>query len=231
LTADHDQTTTGSQPATIGIFGGTFDPPHLGHLIIATELQYVLGLDRVMFIPAGDPPHKAYQHVSSPQDRVAMLRLALTETPSFAISTVEIDRTGPSYTVDTLRLLTEQIEGARLIFLMGEDSLRDLATWREPNQIATLADLAVATRPGVSVDVDAVHTAIPETRGKVQLVAVPEIGIASRDLRRRAAAGLPIRYQVLPAVDDYIRENGLYRPRESKQPGIVVQAERPRSVT
>jgi nicotinate-nucleotide adenylyltransferase len=171
-----------------------------------------LDLDRVVFIPSGDPPHKAYQHVSRPADRLAMLRLALAETPAFDISTIEIERTGPSYTVDTLELLTRQQPQARLIFLMGEDSLRDLATWRQPNHIATLAELAVATRPGVQVDVDAVYAAIPETRDRVRLVDVPEIGIASRDLRRRAATGLPVRYQVLPAVDDYIREHQLYRP-------------------
>lgn len=194
-----------------GVFGGTFDPPHLGHLIIATELQHALGLDRVLFIPAGDPPHKAYQHVSTPADRLAMLRLAVADTPAFDISTIEIERSGPSYTVETLQFLASEMPETRLIFLMGEDSLRDLSTWRQPKQIAILAELAVATRPGVTVDLDRVYDAIPETRGRVRLVNVPEIGIASRDLRRRASEGLPIRYQVLPSVDDYIREHRLYR--------------------
>jgi nicotinate-nucleotide adenylyltransferase len=227
-------TTASPSRLKTGVFGGTFDPPHLGHLIIATELQHALGLDRVLFIPAGDPPHKAYQHVSAPADRLAMLRLAIAETPAFDVSTIEIDRTGPSYTVETLQFLTAEMPDARLIFLMGEDSLRDLSTWREPDRIATLAELAVATRPGVTVDLETVYSAIPETRGRVRLVDVPEIGIASRDLRRRASEGLPIRYQVLPAVDDYIREHRLYCPERtdrsarSERPEVQTQATSPR---
>jgi nicotinate-nucleotide adenylyltransferase len=196
----------------IGIFGGTFDPPHIGHLIIATEFRYALSLDRLLFAPAGRPPHKEGQIVSDDEHRVAMLHLALADAPEFEVSTVDLDRDGPSYTADTLGLLRNQLGPAELVFLMGEDSLRDLPTWHEPNLVATQAELGVARRPGVVVDTTAILSAAPAAKDRIRIVEVPEIDVSSRDLRRRVAHGLPIRFQVPRAVEVYIRRHGLYQP-------------------
>lgn len=206
----HADASTESRPR-IGVFGGTFDPPHIGHLIIATELRHALSLDRVLFLPAGRPPHKEGQIVSADEHRLEMLRLALADAPDFGVSTVDLDRLGPSYTADTLAILQMQLGPADLVFLMGEDSLRDLPTWHEPNLVASRAELGVARRPGVVVDTDSVFSAVPVARGRVHLVEVPEIDISSRDLRQRVASGRPIRFQVPRPVEAYIRRHGLYR--------------------
>jgi nicotinate-nucleotide adenylyltransferase len=200
----------------IGIFGGTFDPPHLGHLIIATELRHALALDRVLFVPAGQPPHKAAQIVGDDRHRLAMLELALTDTPEFDVNTVDLDRRGPSYTSETLLLLQKQLQPAELVFIMGEDSLRDLATWHRPDLIAERAELGVARRPGIEVDLPSIYSAIPAARGRVHLVEVPEIDISSRDLRRRVTRNLPVRYQVPRAVEEYIHRHGLYQEASSR---------------
>jgi nicotinate-nucleotide adenylyltransferase len=214
--ATEADTSTG-RPPRIGVFGGTFDPPHLGHLIIATELRHALSLDRVLFAPAGRPPHKEGQIVGADGHRLAMLRLALAGSPEFEVSTVDLDRSGPSYTADTLAHLQDQLGPAQLVFLMGEDSLRDLPTWHEPNLVASRAELGVARRPGVVFDSTAVYAAVPVARGRVHIVEVPEIYISSSDLRRRVANGLPIRFQVPRAVEEYIFSHGLYRlPAPSK---------------
>ena len=200
-----------AEPQRVGVFGGTFDPVHLGHLIVAAEMRHALDLDRVLFVPAARPPHKATRPIGDDAHRLAMLGLALADNPAFEISTVELDRPGLSYTSDTLAALSTTLAPASLAFLMGEDSLRDLPTWHEPDRIASLAILAVATRPGVVVDLDAVVRAVPAARDRVRLVPIPLIGIAATDIRRRVAAGEPIRYQVPARVEDYIRRHRLYR--------------------
>lgn len=200
------------EPPRIGLLGGTFDPIHLGHLIAAAELRHALGLDRVLLIPNAAPPHKPGLPISSAADRVAMLRLAISEVPWLAIDTIELERGGLSYTVDTLRSLNARLAPAALVFLMGEDSLRDLPTWRDPTEIVAQAELGVATRPGIVVDLDAVYRAIPQARGRVHIVGVPEIGIASRDIRQRVIDGRPIAFQVPEAVERYIRSQRLYLP-------------------
>lgn len=194
----------------IGVFGGTFDPPHIGHLVLAADLRHALRLDRVLFVPAGRPPHKP-EPISDDDDRLAMVRLAIAGDPAFAVSTVDVDRGGPSYSADLLAILREESPDATLVFLMGEDSLRDFPSWHRPGAIATLAELGVATRPGVRVDLEAVVRAVPEAAGRVVLVPTPSIGVSSRHLRRRVASGSPIAYQVPAAVERYIREHGLYR--------------------
>ena len=196
--------------ARIGVFGGTFDPPHVGHLIVAAELGHALDLDRVLFVPAGRPPHKTAAEVSNDNDRLAMVRLAVAGNPAFGVSTADVDRNGPSFTSDLLARLSAELAPASVVFLMGEDSLRDLPTWHEPARIAALAELGVARRPGVDVDLEAVLRAVPTARGRVHLVPMPPIGIASHDLRRRVRAGEPIRYLVPEAVEAYIAEHGLY---------------------
>ncbi len=195
----------------IGAFGGTFDPIHIGHLIAAADLKHALGLDRVLFLPAGDPPHKAEQRIAPVLHRLAMLRLAIADEPSFEVSTLDLNGSGPSYTVDLLARLHEAIGPLELLFLMGEDSLRDLPTWHQPGRIATLAQIGVARRPGVEVDMEALLAAAPEAAERVHLVSIPEIGVSSRDIRQRIAAGAPIAFQVPQRVEAYIRREGLYR--------------------
>lgn len=201
-------------PPRIGVFGGTFDPVHVGHLIAASELRHALDLERVLFVPAGRPPHKRGRPVGADGDRVAMLRLAIAHDPRFEISLVDLGRDGPSFTSDLLARLRERLVPADLIFLMGEDSLRDLPNWHEPGRIATLAELGVASRSGVDLDPTLIHRAVPETRDRIRLVDIPGVDVSSSDLQRRVAAGDPIRYLVPLAVERYIREHGLYRPPE-----------------
>ena len=200
-----------SRRERIGVFGGTFDPVHTGHLIIATELQHALALDRVLFVPTGNPPHKADQKVSSNADRLAMLELAIAGNPGFAISTLELDRTGPSYTADLLALLQSELPEARLVFLMGEDSLRDLPTWYRPEAIVTLAELGVATRPDIETDLEQIYHQLPSARGRITIVDTTLIGISSSTLRRRVREGAPIRYQVPDAVAEYIMTSKIYQ--------------------
>lgn len=140
-----------------------------------------------------------------------MLELAIAGNPAFELSRIDLERDGPSYTADLLARVGEERPTADLVFLMGEDSLRDFPGWHEPGRIAALAELGVATRPGVAMDLDAVGQRVPETRGRVHVVAVPAIGISSRDIRHRVASGRPITYLVPEAVERYIREHRLYR--------------------
>jgi nicotinate-nucleotide adenylyltransferase len=194
----------------IGILGGTFDPIHNGHLHIARALKEALGLNRIIWVPAGRPPHKQGQIVSSDQDRLEMLRLALDGSPDNEISMVDLERAGPSYTADTLENLSKQLPSSRLFFLMGEDSLRDFPTWHDPDRIIRVADLAVAARPGVEADVEHVSAAVPEIRGRVHLVPAEELMISSSDVRRRVRAHQSIRGLVPPAIADYITRHHLY---------------------
>ena len=200
-----------SQPPRIGVLGGTFDPVHNGHLHIAGELRQALGLDRVLWVPAGVPPHKAGQIVSADRDRLAMLELALAGSPFDEISTIDIDRAGPSYTADTLALLRGQVFPSSLVFLMGEDSLRDLPTWHDPDRILRAAEIAVAGRPGINADLDALVRAIPALRGRVHLAVIDEVPVSSSEIRQRVRENRPIEGLVPPKVADYIREHGLYR--------------------
>ena len=195
----------------IGIFGGTFDPIHLGHLIIAEELKFRLELDHVLFLPSNEPPHKTGQRITPNANRMAMLRTAIDSNRHFGISTVDMDRPGLSYTSDSLQILRDGHPGAELWFMMGQDSLRDLPTWHEPNLIAHHARLGVALRPGVNVDVDAIVSTVPAATGRIDLVPVPLIQISSREIRRRVRSGEPITYQVPRDVEQFIIEHGLYR--------------------
>lgn len=195
----------------LGVFGGSFDPVHVGHLIVAEILRHDLGLDRVLFLPAGRPPHKPEQELAADHHRVAMLKLALSDAPGFEISTLDLDRPGSSYTATTLELLRDELPaGTDLYFLMGQDSLRDFPKWRDPGRIAQLANLAVALRPDVDVNVADIARAVPEAEGRIQLVSVPLIGVSSRDVRRRIRQGESFRFQVPNVVANHIVSHGLY---------------------
>jgi nicotinate-nucleotide adenylyltransferase len=194
-----------------GIFGGTFDPPHLGHLILASESLSQLGLTRLLWVLTPDPPHKPGQPITPLAARLEMLRLAIADEPRFEISQIEIDRPGPHYTVETLRLLKAQDASCDLVFLMGGDSLRDLPTWREPAEIVRLCHtLGVMRRPGDAVDLSALEAQIPGLSTKVQLVDVPLLEISSSQIRERVAKASSFRYYLHPRVYDYIFKTGLY---------------------
>jgi nicotinate-nucleotide adenylyltransferase len=188
----------------VGLFGGTFDPPHVGHLVLATHAKEQLGLDEVRFIPAGDPPHKQRRDLSPAADRLAMTRLAVRGEPGFEVSTIETRRAGPSFTVDTLRRVAATSPRARLYLLLGGDSLDDFAGWREPGTILRLATVVVAKRPGAR-----------GTRRGRRIVHLdsPEIEVSSSVIRGRVRAGRSVRGMVPDAVLAYIRRRGLYRAR------------------
>lgn len=196
----------------IGVLGGTFDPIHIGHLIMGIDLRDALRLDRVLVVPAGQPPHKPGQVISPASDRVAMIDIAIDGLAGFERSDIDLDRSGPSYTVETLRLLQLQYPDAQLVFLMGGDSLRDLPTWHRPNDIARQAEIGVAARPGVEMPLERVLEQVPEAQGRVTIVPIPLIGVSGTDIRARVREGRSIRFQVHDGVERYIRENRLYLP-------------------
>lgn len=202
--------TSVEHPERIGVLGGTFDPVHNGHLHIADTLRTALNLDRVLWVPAGRPPHKTDQIVSSDRDRLAMLDLALAGSATDEISTIDIDRSGPSYTADTVEILAGLFPTARLFFLMGEDSLRDLPTWQHPERILRVADLAVAGRPGVETDLESLELQVPGVRKRVHVVPTEEVAISSSEIRRRVREDHSIRGLVPANVEKYIRDHGLY---------------------
>jgi nicotinate-nucleotide adenylyltransferase len=194
----------------IGVLGGTFDPIHHGHLILASELRAELALDSVLLVPNARSPFKPGESISPGAHRAAMLKLVTAETPWLELSTIELDRGGVSYTVDTLRALNVAHAPATLVFLMGADSLLDLHRWREPDAIVRLAEIGVAARPGVTVDIDAVADQLPGARGRVTVVPTPLIAISGTDIRFRVRTGRPIAFHVPPQVERYIREQRLY---------------------
>jgi nicotinate-nucleotide adenylyltransferase len=202
--------TSGEQRQRIGVLGGTFDPVHNGHLHVGDALRTALDLDGVLWVPAGRPPHKSDQIVSSDKDRLAMLDLALAGSAIDEISTIDINRSGPSYTADTLEILAERFPTARLLFLMGEDSLRDLSTWHHPERILRVAELAVAGRPGVDTDLQSLEFQVPGVRKRVHVVPTEEMAISSSDIRRRVRENQSIRGLVPASVEAYIQNHGLY---------------------
>jgi len=193
----------------LGLLGGTFDPPHVGHLLLAETAREELGLDRVVFVPARVPPHKRGRAVSPAPVRKALLAAALRGT-GFSISTLELDRPGPSYTVDTLETMTRLHPGATLFLLVGADSLADLPTWRTPSRILSLATVAVAARPGAK-GAAAARRALGGTRKAITFLGNPPIELSSTALRARVAAGRSIRFLVPAAVERAIAVRGLYR--------------------
>jgi nicotinate-nucleotide adenylyltransferase len=201
-------------PERIGVLGGTFDPVHNGHLHIADALRTALNLKSVLWIPAGRPPHKSDQIVSSDHDRLAMLDLALAGSATDEISTIDMDRSGPSYTADTLAILAEHFPSARLFFLMGEDSLRDLPTWHHPERILRVAELAVAGRPGVETNLESLELQVPGIGRRVHVVPTEEVAISSSEIRRRVRENQSIRGLVPEIVEAYIRDHGLYARHE-----------------
>ena len=192
----------------IGIIGGTFDPIHIGHLIIAEEARCQLKLDRMVFIPAGIPPHKPDQPKAGPEERYQMTVLATEDNPAFEVSRFEIDRKCPSYTVDTLEEFKRIYgEKARLFFITGADTIFEILTWYHPERLIEMCKLVAATRPGYNLQ--EVTERLPKEFID-QTIETPEIGISSTELRNRVAEGNSIKYLVPQAVENYIYQNGLY---------------------
>jgi nicotinate-nucleotide adenylyltransferase len=206
----------------IGVFGGTFDPVHLAHLVLAEQCREQGRLDRVLFVPAARPPHKQERPLTPFHQRVEMLGLALAGQPAFQIEQLEKDRAGPSYTVDTLETLQRNHPGAELWLLIGTDTLHDLANWYQPSRIAELAGLMVVSRPEWEVIpaermAAAIGLSSPAAL-RQEIVHMPLIAIASRDLRQRAAEGRSLRYLVPRSVEAYIHDKGLYK-KDGQNPG------------
>ena len=203
----------------VGILGGTFDPIHYGHLAIAEEVREALELDRILFVPAARPPHKLDEEVAPAADRAAMVALAIAGNPSFAISRIELERDGPSYTADTIGELADEAARQRvartLYFIISAEALAAFATWHEPDRILKLARLAVVPRPGAPLpDATRLMTMLPggsAAKSRVDCVATVPLAHSSSEVRARVAAGHSIRYLVPPAVESYLRDHRLYR--------------------
>ena len=199
----------------IGILGGTFDPPHLGHLLIAETARVALDLESVMFLPAGEPWLKSGQRITPSEHRLKMVQLAVADNPDFCVSDCEIRRTGATYTVDTLRELRRGFPpDMELYFIVGSDVLDQFHRWKEPEAILELCCLAVIERPGgPEGGIAALRSRFPEAldSGAVVSVAGPRVDFSASELRRVLAAGLSTRYQIPDAVAEYIAEHELYR--------------------
>lgn len=218
MTDDLALPSLGTDPERIyrlGIMGGTFDPIHYGHLVTAEQAREALDLDLVLFMPAGVPAFKQEKRVSSGEDRYAMTLLATAENPSFIASRFEIDRTGVTYTVDTLRELRNQYpENVRLYFITGADAIIDIVSWHEADEIAALATLIAATRPGYDIETAKARIAAADLDLDVHYIEIPALAVSSTNLRERIAAGKSIRYLTSDSVIGYIAKNGLYRTDE-----------------
>ncbi len=195
----------------IGIFGGTFDPPHLGHLILASESLYQLNLDRLLFVLTSSPPHKIGQPITPIEMRVKLVEAALFDNPRFEFSRVDIDRPGPHYAVDTVDIIRSQNPGSELVYLMGGDSLRNLPEWHKPQELVYAVDsLGVMRRPGNKIDWSNLEKYIPGISGKVSFVDAPLLEISSSEIRKRVAEGCAFRYYVPNEVYKLINKAGLY---------------------
>jgi nicotinate-nucleotide adenylyltransferase len=193
----------------VGVMGGTFDPIHHGHLVAAEEARWQFGLDRVVFVPTGQPWQKA-AGVSDAEDRYLMTVIATASNPAFSVSRLEIDSPGPTYTVDTLRRLRAEMDpDVRLFFVTGADAVLQILTWKDPDEVLALAELIAATRPGH--DLADLAEKVPAAAGRVHPMRIPALAISSTEIRARVAAGAPIQYLVPEGVARYIEKRGLYR--------------------
>jgi len=196
----------------VGVFGGTFDPPHVGHLILAGEAVDQLGLQRLLWVLTPNPPHKLNQAITSLEIRLEILQAAIEENPVFEISRVEMDRPGPHFAVDTVGMLAKLLPKAELFYLIGGDSLHDLPTWFDPQGfIQTISGLGVMRRPGDAVDLGGLDRQIQGLSNKVHFIDAPLLEISSSQIRERAATGRNFRYYLQPQVFHLIDRYQLYR--------------------
>lgn len=197
----------------VGVLGGSFDPVHVGHLALARAALDGLKLAKVLFVPAGRPRFKMRRHLASETARLDMLRLALLGEPRFEVSTVDLERSGVSYTVDALTDLKRKLgEDTKLYFLLGADALTELPTWRQPERILEMCYLVTAARPGYpDPDLERLERALPQARGRVIVLPGIYVDVSATEIRRRLAAGQSVAGLVPSAVEQYIKERGLYR--------------------
>jgi nicotinate-nucleotide adenylyltransferase len=194
----------------IGILGSAFNPPHLGHLALAQEALWQLDLSEVVLMPTGDAPHKRIADDPGREPRLAMTRRAAADDSRFSVSTLEVDRDGPSYTYETLELLADQRADTELVFVMGADAAVGLESWRAPERVVELARIAVARRSGISdAEVAAVMRSLGAD-GRATMLEMPQFGVSSSAVRERAAGGRPLRYLVPESVARFIEEKGIY---------------------
>lgn len=195
----------------LGIFGGTFDPPHVGHQILAAEAMYQLRLEKVLWVLTPDPPHKRDRAITPLFIRLEMVQAAITDCPKFGLSRVEIDRPSPHYAADTIRLLREQYQGSQIVYLMGGDSLNDLSNWYDCQKFVTNCHiLGVMRRPKDEIDLDWLETQIPGITPKVRFFKAPLLEIAASQIRAKIRQGSPFRYYLPPPVYQIIKEHNLY---------------------
>jgi len=200
-----------SRPVRFGVLGGSFDPPHYGHLALAETARVQLQLARVLFVPAGEPPHKTDVKLSPIAKRVALVQAAIADNGAFALSRVDVARPGPHYTVDMLRLLRAEFPQVTDWFLLlGEDSLHDFLSWRAPEEILELAELAVMRRPEKPAPLETLQERLPTLERRLTWLDVPPLHLSATELRRRVREGLPLRYLVPLPVEVLIRKHQLY---------------------
>lgn len=194
----------------LGLLGGTFDPPHVGHLLLAETARVELHLDRVLFLPVGDPPHKVGQVISPAQHRIAMIRLAIQDNPAFVVDTTDVDRPRPHYTFTLLPLIQKTYPQADLWLILGSDSLRDLPQWHCPETLLEQCRLVVLKRPGITLDWAHLEQQLPSLRDHLDWVTGPSVLISSTMVREYAAAHRSLRYLVPEPVLAYLNEHQLY---------------------
>ncbi|MCL4396443.1 MAG: nicotinate-nucleotide adenylyltransferase [Chloroflexi bacterium] len=205
-------TETQKQRTAIGVLGGTFDPPHNGHLAIAMEALGHLGLAQVLFAPARQPPHKAGHAITPIEHRLRMVELAIGQSPRLALSRVDVDREPPTFSADTMRLLNESFgPQTELYFIMGLDSLASILNWHAPDQLIRECRLAVFYRPGFIADLDSLEARLPGLRARLTIMPSPNLDISATEIQRRIGAGESIAQMVPPLVARYIGDHGLYQ--------------------
>lgn len=195
----------------LGIYGGTFDPIHYGHLLLAERCREELQLDEVWFIPAGVSPHKVGQPLTSGKSRLQMVEFAVSGFPEFRVSKIELERTGPSYTVETLDQLCAADPARELFLLMGADSIADLATWREPKRILELSQVVAVNRAGTTPDLSSLDAICREIGRPIRVVEMPAVDFSASEIRQRVAHGNSIRFLTPRPVEMYIRQHRLYQ--------------------
>jgi nicotinate-nucleotide adenylyltransferase len=199
----------------IGVFGGTFDPPHVGHVILASEAAFQLQLAKVLWVLTPDPPNKLTRTISPVEFRLQMVQAIMGDDPSFELSRIDLDRPGPHYAVDTLHRLQETYPDARLVYLMGGDSLHDLPTWYHPQELVdACANLGIMHRVGDEINLDKLEKQLPGITAKIAYLDAPLMEISSSQIRQRIFDGLPFKHFVTRAVYKVIRSTGLYSIKE-----------------
>lgn len=197
----------------LGIMGGTFDPIHYGHLVTAEGARHALALEKVIFVPAGRPPHKPNYGITEPWDRYRMTCLAVASNPFFQASTLEVDRPGPSYTIDTVRAISRLYAGAQIYFITGADALLEILTWKNFEMLLAICRFVAATRPGYCLyELFNKLDRLPDSlKQNILCMEVPALAISSTDIRQRVREGRPIKYLLPESVEEYILKNFLYR--------------------